>query len=140
MGDRIIRWHKNELKALGQPPCRFSFRAEVTTILRTLPQGGPLLPHLTTLRAADRATKFRKRGRTVGIEAVTLHSYRYARAERARAVGYPERFALQALGYNSKAGHHAYAKRAEVTRRPLEEYKTKQELPGKVIRLTSSKP
>jgi hypothetical protein len=29
--------------------------------------------------------------------------------------GYPERFAQQALGHNSKAVHHAYSKNAEVT-------------------------
>ena len=43
---------------------------------------------------------------------MTLHSYRYAWAERAKTVGYPERFAQEALGHNSKAVHRAYAKRA----------------------------
>src|ERR1039458_6335076 len=37
---------------------------------------------------------------------------RYAWAERAKTVGYPERFAQEALGHNSKAVHRAYAKRA----------------------------
>jgi hypothetical protein len=32
-----------------------------------------------------------------------------------RQAGYPERFAQQALGNNSKAVHHAYSKHAEVT-------------------------
>src|ERR1035441_2482154 len=36
--------------------------------------------------------------------------------------GYPERFAQQALGHNSKAVHHAYSKRAEVTVPSLEEW------------------
>jgi hypothetical protein len=31
------------------------------------------------------------------------------------AADYPERFAQQALGHNSKAVHHAYSKQAEVT-------------------------
>jgi methionyl-tRNA formyltransferase len=39
---------------------------------------------------------------------VTLHSYRYAWAERAKTAGYPERFAQLALGHNSKAVHRAY--------------------------------
>lgn len=47
-----------------------------------------------------------------GIKGVTLHSYRYAWAERAKVCGYPERFAQEALGHNSKAVHRAYAKRA----------------------------
>ena len=44
-----------------------------------------------------------------------IHSYHYAWAERALKCGYPERFAQQALGHNSKAVHHAYSKHAEVT-------------------------
>jgi hypothetical protein len=44
-----------------------------------------------------------------------MAKYRYAWAERALKCGYPERFAQQALGHNSKAVHHAYSKHAEVT-------------------------
>jgi integrase len=44
------------------------------------------------------------------IQGVTLHSYRYAWAERARTAGYPERFAQEALGHNPKAVHRAYPK------------------------------
>jgi hypothetical protein len=46
----------------------------------------------------------------MGIKGVTLHSNRYAWAERAKIVGYSERFAQEALGHNSKAVHRAYAK------------------------------
>ena len=60
-------------------------------------------------------TEFRQRCAGLGISGVTLHSYRYAWAERALQCGYPERFAQQALGHNSKAVHHAYSKHAEVT-------------------------
>ena len=35
---------------------------------------------------------------------------------------YPERFAQQALGHNSKAVHHAYSKHAEVTVPALEDW------------------
>jgi len=51
-----------------------------------------------------------------------LHSYRYAWAERAKTVGYPERFAQMALGHNSKAAHRAYASNVRVTLPPLDEY------------------
>jgi integrase len=54
--------------------------------------------------------------------AVTLHSYRYAWAERSKTVGYPERFAQEALGHNSKAGHRACAKRALMKIPSLEDY------------------
>ena len=53
---------------------------------------------------------------------MTLHCYRYAWAERAKTAGYPERFAQEALGHNSKAVHRAYAKRALVKIPSLEEY------------------
>ena len=58
-----------------------------------------------------RATEFRQRCIGLEIHGVTLHSYRY-----------PERFAQLALGHNSKAVHRAYAKRAQVTLPPLEDY------------------
>ncbi len=48
-----------------------------------------------------------------------------ARAERARKAGYPERFAQEALGHNSKAVHRAYAKKAEVVIDSLEQWERK---------------
>jgi integrase len=56
-------------------------------------------------------SRVRSRCRQLGVQGVTLHSYRYAWAERAKTAGYPERFAQEALGHNSKAVHRAYAKR-----------------------------
>jgi integrase len=58
----------------------------------------------------------------MGIKGVTLHSYRYAWAERPKVVGYPERYAQIALGHNSKAVHRAYSRNAQVTLPPLEDY------------------
>jgi hypothetical protein len=43
-------------------------------------------------------------------------------AERAKTVGYPERFAQEALGHNSKAVPHACAKRALMKIPSLEDY------------------
>jgi integrase len=74
------------------------------------------------VRPGDRATEFKQRCEGLKITGVTLHSYRYAWAERALQCGYPERFAQQALGHNSKAVHHAYSKRAEVTVPSLEDW------------------
>ena len=53
---------------------------------------------------------------------MTLHSYRYAWAERVKQAGYPERFAQAALGDNSQAVHRAYAKRALMKLPSLQEY------------------
>jgi integrase len=58
----------------------------------------------------------------LGIKGVSLHSYRYAWAERAKKAGYPERFAQEALGHNSKAVHRAYARKAQVELPSLGEY------------------
>lgn len=91
-------------------------------MLKRRPHTGPLFPYLRNVRAGDRATEFKQRCEGLGITGVTLHSYRYAWAERALKCGYPERFAQQALGHNSKAVHHAYSKRAEVTVPSLDDW------------------
>ena len=105
------------------------FGDEVEAVLRTLPGNGPLFPYLRTVREADRATEFRQRCAGLGIKGVTLHSYRYAWAERARTCGYPERFAKEALGHNSIAVHRAYAKRASVKIPSLDEFEKKAQGP-----------
>jgi len=80
---------------------------------------------LRRARSGDRATEFKQRCEGLGITGVSLHSYRYAWAERARKCGYPERFAQEALGHNSKAVHRSYAKRAQV-RLPYERSKPEE--------------
>ena len=96
--------------------------ADALNILKDLPSEGPLFPYLSSVRAGDRATEFRSRCRQLGILGVTLHSYRYAWAERAKSAGMPERFAMENIGHNSKAVHRAYAKRALVKIPSLQEY------------------
>lgn len=103
-------------------PAIIRFGTDVEKILSQLPAHGPLFPYLRSVREADRATEFRQRCQGLKIQGVTLHSYRYAWAERAAVCGYPERFAQLALGHTSKAMHEAYAKNAEVPLPPLEEY------------------
>ncbi len=102
------------------------FDEPVEAILRRLPKDGPLFPYLRTVRPGDRATEFMQRTRALGIKGVSLHSYRYAWAERARRCGYPERFAQEALGHNSKAVHRAYARKAQVIVPPLSAYEAQQ--------------
>lgn len=98
------------------------FGLEIEGVLRRRPGSGPLFPYLRTVRCGDRATEFKQRCDGLQIGGISLHSYRYAWAERARKAGYPERFAQEALGHNSKAVHRAYARRAQVTLPSLEEY------------------
>jgi integrase len=95
---------------------------EALNLFKDLPGEGVLFPYQSRVRAGDRATEFGQRCRQLGIKGVTLHSYRYAWAERAKTVGYPERFAQEALGHNSKAVHRAYAKRALMKLPSLEDY------------------
>jgi integrase len=94
----------------------------VEVILKRRPQTGALFPYLRTVRPGDRATEFKQRCDGLEIKGVSLHSYRYAWAERALKCGYPERFAQQALGHNSKAIHAAYSRKAKVTVPSLDDW------------------
>ena len=98
------------------------FGPDIEAVLRQLPETGYLFPYLQSVRCGDRATEFKQRCEGLGIMGVSLHSYRYAWAERAKECGYPERFAQEALGHNSKAVHRAYARRAQVKLPSLESY------------------
>lgn len=99
-----------------------SFGEAAAKVLFELPHEGALFPYLATVRAGDRATEFGQRCKGLGIKGISLHCYRYAWAQRARRCGYPERFAMNALGHSSKAVHQAYGKHANVVVPPLEIY------------------
>ena len=89
-------------------------------LLRQLPRQGFLFPRISRTSNKDRAAEFYRRCKILGIKGVSLHSFRYAWAERAYSGGYEERFAQAALGHKNRAVHHAYAKRAKVICPPLE--------------------
>jgi integrase len=127
---RVVSYRRQKTKTMAL----LHFGEEVAALFRHLPQSGPLFPYLRGVRAGDRATEFKQRCQGVGISGVTLHSYRYAWAERAKKCGYPERFAQESLGHNSKAVHRAYARKAQVVLPPLEEYERKP-VNGKVVNL-----
>ncbi len=112
------------------------FGEDIETILKRMPEIGPLFPYLQSVRSGDRATEFKQRCEGLGITGVSLHSYRYAWAERAKQCGYPERFAQEALGHNSKAVHRAYARKAKVKLPSLESYE-RQAAEGRIIQLPS---
>lgn len=111
--------------------CTLRFGNEVAEILKGLPASGPLFPKYSTLSSADRATRFaerverlgiKERSAAAGIPSICLHSYRYSWAERARAAGYPERYAQETLGHQSSTFARFYSKRAAVELPPLEQY------------------
>lgn len=116
--DKVISYERKKTHTIAL----MRFDDELAAVLRTLPTSGPLFPYLRTVRAGDRATEFKQRCEGLGIKGVSLHSYRYAWAERAKKAGYPERFAMENLGHNSKAVHRAYARKAQVEIPSLAEY------------------
>jgi len=105
-------------------PALIRFGDEIAEILRRRPQTGPLFPYLRTVRPGDRATEFRQRCKGINISGVSLHSYRYAWAERASECGYPLRFAQEALGHNSKAKSSS---RASPTGKHLAKHPTEED-------------
>ena len=123
---RIICFVRRKTRQSSQPPAQIRFGTKVEEILAGLPRSGFLFPRLAPMDEKHRAKEFRRRCLGLGIDSVSLHSYRYAWAERAKAAGYPERFAQIALGHSSKAVHRAYARNAQVTIPPLEEYERQQ--------------
>ncbi len=105
--------------------CSMAIGKELETLLFRLPSKGPLFPTIAEFPDKWRSAEFRRRCRLLGVEGITLHSYRYAWAERAKTAGMPERFAQQALGHGSKAIARAYAKKAIVKVPSLEDYEAK---------------
>ena len=118
---RLISFFRKKTKSVAM----LHFGDDLAAVLRALPASGALFPYLARVRASDRATEFKQRCRGLDIKGVTLHSYRYAWAERAKRAGYPERFAQEALGHNSKAVHRTYARKAQVLLPTLEDYEKK---------------
>jgi len=118
---RTISYLRQKTGSLAQ----FTISRALETVLSHLPTTGALFPNLSQFSESDRASRFRRRCHKAGVSGVTLHSYRYAWAERAKVVGMPERFAQAALGHNSTAIHRAYAKKAVIIAPSLEDYETK---------------
>ena len=95
-------------------------------LLNQLPQSGYLFPTLQAWDSKNRSSEFCRRCKMLKIEGRSLHSYRYAWAQRARAAGMPEREAMNHLGHESRAIHAAYAGGAQVAVLPLEFYEAQK--------------
>jgi integrase len=124
-----IDWESNTLtysRMKTGERAQMAIGTTLAALLRQLPAKGPLFPRQSQISNKDRAAEFRRRCRLLEINGVSLHSYRYAWAERAKSCGYPERFAQEALGHNSKAVHRAYARGALVMIPPMEEFEAKR--------------
>jgi len=98
----ILVYHRKKLGPFSEP-CRLTIKR---------------------ISANHRSAEFSRRCRVAGVTGVSLHCYRYAWAQRAKACGYPQRFAQQALGHSSRAVHEFYAQDAVVICPPIEAFQT----------------
>jgi len=118
-----INWQRKTLSYQRKKTGEWCFLAvgeALERLLRQRPSQGYLFPKIATLSDKDRSAEFARRRRMLKLSGVSLHSYRYAWAERAAESGYLERYAQAALGHGSKAVHRAYAKKAHIICPPLE--------------------
>jgi integrase len=105
-------------------------------LLRQLPASGFLFGKIAKTKNSARSAEFRRRCRILKLNGISLHSYRYAWAERAQSCGYPERWAQNALGHNSRAIHQAYAKGGVAICPPLDDYeRIVNKIPGATVPL-----
>ena len=132
--NRIISYHRGKTGS----PAQLHFGVKTESVLGALPHNGALFPHIALMKETDRAIAYTRRCRLVGFAGVTLHSYRYSWAERAKTAGYPERFAQEALGHKSKAVHRVYSSHAHVMLPALEDFERAQA--GKIISIKFPSP
>jgi integrase len=117
----VLRYQRAKLKENAPPAC-VAIGPKLEALLRELPTTGQLFPERAAMTSPERADEFLKRARRTGVSGASLHSYRYAWAERAFKVGMPERFAMANLGHSSTAVHRHYARKAHVVVPTLESY------------------
>jgi integrase len=75
--ERVLAYSRHKTGTMS----RLHFGENVERLLDQLPQTGPLFPRLAKMHEKHRAQEFRERCIVVGIEGISLHSYRYAWAE-----------------------------------------------------------
>jgi integrase len=121
----ILVYHRKKLGPHSEP-ARLTIRRKLRTLLQSLPRSGDLFPNIKPTSANHRSAEFRRRCSVAAVSGVSLHSYRHAWAQRAKTCGYPQRFAQEALGHNSRAVREAYAKGALVILPALDEYEQTQ--------------
>ncbi len=128
---KLLMYQRRKLEGQRVAGATLVIGPRLQAVLDQLPQTGWLFPILHLQEEMVRASRFRKRCLVLGLKGISLHSYRYAWAERACNAGMPEREAMAHLGHNSNAVHRAYARRARNVTLPLEYYEAKRE--GKIV-------
>ncbi len=123
---RRITYRRQKLRGKEHGGAALVIGKDLEALLAKLPQEGWLFPILRERTETDRGSRFWKLCRRLKFK-VSLHSYRYAWAERANTFGMPLREAMAHLGHQSRAIHHAYSEKAEVIMMPLEYYEAEQQ-------------
>jgi len=123
--NRRITYNRQKLESIGQGSVAIVIGDDLIKLLNELPEEGLLFPTLAQQNDKVRASRFRKCCKRLGFTGISLHSYRYAWAQRAKSYGMPMREAMAHLGHGSKAIHLAYSEKAEVVTLPLEFYEKK---------------
>jgi integrase len=107
--ENCITFQRQKLKTQDKGISIVPMGQRIREILNQLPQEGYLFPHLAQMREDTRASHFKKVCLRANVVGVTLHSYRYSWASRAKRAGVPLREAMSHLGHSSRAVHIAYA-------------------------------
>jgi integrase len=124
--DGLIRFNRRKLMGKESGDSMLRIGPRILALLKELPQKGDLFPRIKNEKAHHRSSEFSRRCKTLGIKGRTLHSYRYAWAQRAKSAGMPEREAMNHLGHKSRAIHAAYAGGAQAAVLPLEFYESEK--------------
>ncbi len=132
----FIHFERQKLEGKHGGETSMKIGPRIQSILDQLPQMGDFFPRLKREKPSHRSTEFKRRCKTLKIESRTLHSYRYAWAQRARTAGMPERDAMNHLGHKSRAVHAAYGVGANIMVLPLEFYET--EKANKIVRFNKN--
>lgn len=119
--NRVLIYQRQKLGPDSEP-ARLMIGDKLGALLKSLNAQYDLFPNIKRTSSNHRSSDFWHRCRRAGVHGVSLHSYRHAWAQRAKACGYPQRFAQAALGHGSRAVHEAYAKSAIVLCPALDQY------------------
>ena len=85
--NRVLTYGRQKLNGRSLPPACLVIGKGLEAILWRLPRNGPLFPNIKLLDDRSRACFMWKLCKRVRVEGVSLHSYRYSWAERAKVAG-----------------------------------------------------
>jgi integrase len=81
----VLVYRRKKLGPLSEP-CRLTIGNRLRALLDVLSSTGDLFPNIKRTSANHRSAEFRRRCRVLGINGVSLHSYRHAWAQRAKGL------------------------------------------------------